>query len=103
MSENEFEILFRDFTAEEFQKLSGYFGSPFFETPKRIRKLHDLVEASRKTGGTCTLSRDEICSHFYPGEEPAENYHNLRKMISEYKSKTEEFTSFCEFSTDQIM
>lgn len=102
MSVNEFEILFRDFSEDEFRKLSDYFASPYFSIPKRLQKLHELVKLNRKIEGTITLSRDEICSKFYPGEDPEENYHNIRKLVSEYKSKTEEFTSYYEISNHTL-
>lgn len=102
MSENEFEILFKDFSDEEFRKLSDYFTSPYFDIPKRLQKLHELVKLNRKSKGTVTLSRDEICGKFYPGEDPKKNYHNIRKLVSEYKSKTEEFTAYNEFSNHTL-
>lgn len=102
MSANEFEILFKDFSDEEFRKLSDYFTSPYFDIPNRLQKLHELVKSKRKQGGTITLSRDEICSKFYSGEEPTKNYHNIRKLISEYKSRTEEFTAYYEITNHAL-
>jgi hypothetical protein len=102
MSVNEFEILFKDFSDEEFSKLSNYFISPYFDIPNRLQKLHELIKFNRKQCSIITLSRDEICIKFYPGEEPKKNYHNIRKLISEYKSKTEEFTAYYELTNHSL-
>lgn len=94
--------LFKNFSGEEKQSLTDFFHSPFFKIPKRLTKLHDFIIKNSKAGYNNTLTLENINDEFYPGEDSNNNYANIRKLLSEYKNKLNEFYSYYEFSSDLI-
>jgi len=94
--------LFKNFSGEEMQSLTDYFHSPFFKIPKRLTKLHDFFIKNSRAGYNNTLNLENINDEFYPGEDSNNNYANIRKLLSEYKNKLNEFYSYYEFSFDLI-
>ena len=90
--------LFKNFSGEEMQSLTDYFHSPFFKIPKRLTKLHEFIIKNSRA----TLTLENINDEFYPGEDSNNNYANIRKLLSEYKNKLNEFYSYYEFSSDLI-
>ncbi|HCN38325.1 MAG TPA: hypothetical protein DIS94_11520 [Bacteroidetes bacterium] len=94
--------LFKNCSGEEMQSLTDYFHSPFFKIPKRLTKLHEFIIKNSKAGYNNTLTLENINDEFYPGEDSDKNYANIRKLLSEYKNKLNEFYSYYEFSFDLI-
>jgi len=94
--------LLHNFTDIEINALDDYFHSPFFKIPKRILKLHKLVLQKRAKDNIISLSREEINRCFYPGSSLKDKSANIRKLISEYKSKLQEFISYFEISNDKL-
>lgn len=94
--------LFKNFSEDEMQYLTDYFHSPFFKIPKRLTKLHDFIIKNSRAGNNNTLTLENINDEFYPGEDSYNNYANIRKLLSEYKNRLNEFYSYYEFSSDLI-
>lgn len=94
--------LLHNFTDIEISSLNDYFHSPFFKIPKRILKLHKLVLQKRAKDNIISISREEINRCFYPGSSLKDNSANIRKLISEYKCKLQEFISYFEISNDKL-
>jgi hypothetical protein len=97
MNKNEFSELFEGISNKEFLRFGSYLNSPFFNVPKRIVKLFELLQMNNVKQNRESITREIISENFYPGKSYSKTQVNVRKLISEFKQHFNNFLAEREF------